>query len=181
MGWAWEDITRKLRAALPNNNLSAPFSSSVSPDGGVLALFSNLTDDDTYELDIFVADYVNGTFKSTESGPREFTDTIDRSTAPFDLLQLSSAQGNDQLLIWINGTKSVLQRVISGLDNTDLNPIPRSGPETGFPYSRLGGTAPFNATAYYLYHQLDDVTIAEEKWTPETGVWVLSNITVETS
>lgn len=65
VGWAWEDITRKLRAALPNNNLSAPFSSSVSPDGGVLALFSNLTDDDTYELDIFVADYVNGTFKSS--------------------------------------------------------------------------------------------------------------------
>ena len=198
--WTWEDNTRKLRAALPNNNFSAPFSSSVSPDGGVLAMFSNLNDDDTYSLNAFMTDFVNGTFKAgtfkkyfihdgwkvdflcvARASDGQPIDKIDRSTPPFDLLQISPTQGIDPLLFWINGTKLEIQQAYSGLATSHFDTIPDSGPETGFPYSRLGGTVPFNATAYYLYHQLDDVTIAEETWSLETGVWVLSNITVGTS
>ncbi|MCJ1261816.1 hypothetical protein MMC22_001684 [Lobaria immixta] len=177
--WTWEDNTRKLRAPLPNNSLSAPFSSSVSPDGGVLATFSNLNDDDTYSLDTFEAEYVNGTFNSTSLSSRPPVSDIDRSTAPFDLLQISPTQEINPVLFWINGTKLEIKQVRSNLGVTGFN-VPESGSKTGFPYSRLGVTMPLNATAYYLYHQLDNVTIAEEKWSSETGVWVLSNITVGT-
>lgn len=62
--WTWEDITGELRTSMSNNNFSAPFSSGVSPDGGMIAVFSKLKDDNTYDLNAFVTDYVNGTFKS---------------------------------------------------------------------------------------------------------------------
>lgn len=47
-----------------DNNFIAPFSSSVSPDGGVIAMFSKLKDLNTYDLNAFMTDYVAGTFKS---------------------------------------------------------------------------------------------------------------------
>ena len=139
--WTWEDNTRKLRAALPNNNFSAPFSSSASADGGVLAMFSNLTDDDTYGLNAFMTDYVKGTFKAgtlktisfmasgnlifhcvARTPDWQLIDQIDRSTAPFDLLQISPTQGSDPLLFWINGTKLEIHLVNSSLNITRYPP-----------------------------------------------------------
>lgn len=198
--WTWEDITGELRRSMSNNNFSAPFSSGVSPDGGVIAMFSKLKDDNTYGLNAFVTDYVDGTFKSgtfkelsfiksdnfnlscvaRESATTDLQPVvkIDPSIAPVDLLQLSLTWRDNPLLFWVNGTELETQQVSIGLNIAGPDPNPTSGPERGFPYSSLGGTVPVNGIAYYLYHQLDDLTIAEDKWSPEAGVWALSNITV---
>lgn len=46
------------------SDISAPFSSSVSPDGGVMAIFSAFKDYNTYGVNAFITDYENGTFQS---------------------------------------------------------------------------------------------------------------------
>ena len=118
---------------------------------------------------------------------------IDPSTAQFDLLQISPAPRQDPYLFWVTDTKLELLSLTTGLNKVNsFNsgpatgprpasvPGPASGPGTGFPYPRLGGTTSVDDTEYFLYHQLNETAIAQEKWTPETGVWTMTTITLPT-
>ena len=64
LAWILEDITAKLHKSMLGNNFSAPFSSSVSPNDGVVAVFSEPREFQTYGLNAFIVDYNNSTFRS---------------------------------------------------------------------------------------------------------------------
>lgn len=54
-------------------------------------------------------------------------------------------------------------------------------PDSPFPFGRLA-SAWDNATASYLYHQLDDLTLVEDMW--DGGIsnfWTSTNITIGTT
>ena len=73
---------------------------------------------------------------------------------------------------WVNGTK------LAHAINLELAPAPADGPSSPFPYKRLGGASPFNATFFYIYHQMNDTTFAEDHWDETTEVWTSNNVTI---
>ena len=99
----------------------------------------------------------------------------DHLAAPIELVQTPITEKINPYQFWVNKTQLEMQPV-SGYSGG-----PNSGPDTEFPYTRLAGTVPVNASAYYLYHQLNQTTIAEDRWSPDSGVWVSNLITVPTS
>lgn len=53
-------------------------------------------------------------------------------------------------------------------------------PKNSFPFKRLASSNQENSTTVYLYHQLDEVTFAEEVYDSSRGLWTTAkNITIE--
>jgi len=55
-----------------------------------------------------------------------------------------------------------------------------SPPESPYPYTRLATTSQPNSYVFYLYHQINETTIAEDAWDESTGVWTSSKISIPT-
>lgn len=129
----------------------------------------------------FIRHHESG-FDPSHLGPptERFQPVVNRDhlAAPIELVQTSSTQDNSLYQFWVNKTRLEMQSLFWSLP-TSVGP--NFGPETEFPYTRLAVTVPFNASAYYLYHQLNQTTIAEDRWSPDSGVWVSNLITVPTS
>jgi hypothetical protein len=62
--------------------------------------------------------------------------------------------------------------------DTQLTSAPPGSP---FPFARLASTVPPNGTAFYVYHQIDNVTFAEDKYDLSIGHWASKNITISTT
>ncbi|KAL8922842.1 MAG: hypothetical protein Q9208_004967 [Pyrenodesmia sp. 3 TL-2023] len=130
----------------------------------------------TYSHDGGVARFM---FYSNEGAPGEFVNDfgsnfdrlVDYTPKNFsDIVLLSPKRGFDNHVLWFNG--STLQG--------DPNMPSVGAPSTPFPFQRLASTYATNFTKTYLYHQLDDSTIAEEFWDDaKSTVWFSNNITIE--
>lgn len=85
-----------------------------------------------------------------------------------------------EYIIWVNETKLVQtsiwsDAVLSATDSNAAIPVPA----TAFPFSRLASSSSNKAGIFYLYHQLDDFTFAEEEFDQNIGGWIPStNITI---
>ena len=53
-------------------------------------------------------------------------------------------------------------------------------PVSPFPFTRLASTALVGSTSSYLYHQINDTTIAEDQYDSSSGHWISTNITIKT-
>ncbi|KAL8899410.1 MAG: hypothetical protein Q9207_006216 [Kuettlingeria erythrocarpa] len=131
--------------------------STYAHDGGVASFqfYMNLSKPDNLITDF------GGNFDSrVDYTPKNFS----------DIVLLSSKLGFDNHALWLNGSR------LEG--NTDLTSV--GMPRTAFPFQRLAGTYAANSTKTYLYHQLDDSTLAEEFWDDaKSTVWFSNNITIE--
>ena len=64
--------------------------------------------------------------------------------------------------------------------DAEVTPIHLPVPDAGSPYLRLGSTYRVNTIQTYVYHQVNDSTIAEEVWEEESSVWQTSkNISID--
>ena len=80
----------------------------------------------------------------------------------------------DGEVLWFNGSTPT---ILDSSDNFDL-PVPN----VTFPYRHFGSTYGVNATQTYVYHQVNDSTIAEEVWEKQSSLWQRSkNISIEVS
>ena len=79
--------------------------------------------------------------------------------------------GYGSFAVWINGTKPSLlgYNYIS-----DEN----FGPNVAFPYKRLAVIPSPEQNTSYLYHQIDEATLAEERYDYSLNRWLSTNITV---
>ncbi|MCJ1247925.1 hypothetical protein MMC30_005140 [Trapelia coarctata] len=74
----------------------------------------------------------------------------------------------------VNGTALVSLYRSDG----QLSSVP---PESPFHFARLASTVPTNGTVFYMYHQIDNVTFAEDKYDMSIGHWASTNITIATA
>lgn len=55
-------------------------------------------------------------------------------------------------------------------------------PSVAFPYHRIGTAFLVNGTNSYVYHQVDDLTLAQEQWDEDAPFWLPSvNISIDTA
>lgn len=85
--------------------------------------------------------------------------------------------------VWITA-KSILSYVfwVNGLTleaflSSSLDPPPVSP----FPFTRLASAAVVGSNSLYLYHQINETTIAEDQYEEVIGQWTSNNITIKTS
>lgn len=71
----------------------------------------------------------------------------------------------------IFGVLVLKSRLVDILDASSafFHPGPLVAP---FPYTRLASTAPVNSALLYLYHQINDTTIAEDQYGASIGHWI---------
>ena len=75
---------------------------------------------------------------------------------------------------WVNGT------ALAPLCPPDVPSHPQAAPTSPYPFKRLATTSAPNSTIFYIYHQLDDMTFAEDEWSQLNGGWTTSNISIST-
>ena len=51
-------------------------------------------------------------------------------------------------------------------------------PESPFPFTRLAGLSPSNGSSFFIYHQLNASSFAEDQWDSSVGGWVSSSFTI---
>ena len=62
------------------------------------------------------------------------------------------------------------QTKLSFLSNGGQDKLPET-PSTPFPYPRIATTTTINNRAFYVYHQLNETTMAQEVWDPNSPNW----------
>ena len=75
---------------------------------------------------------------------------------------------------WVNGT------AIAPLCPPDIPAHPQAAPMSLCPFKRLATTSAPNSTIFYIYHQLNDLTFAEDEWSQLNGGWTTSNLSIST-
>lgn len=86
-----------------------------------------------------------------------------------------------EYIIWVNNTQLVQtllwsDAVLSATESNVAVPVPA----TSFPFSRLASSSSNEDGIFYLYHQLDGFTFAEEEFDQNIGGWIPSiNITID--
>ncbi|MCJ1247113.1 hypothetical protein MMC30_004324 [Trapelia coarctata] len=177
--WTWKDITTSLRSAWYPSDLHAPFSCSPGPNanntpeglGLQVVLY-----DATLQKDPVYAFY-NGSFIYAP------TYNIPNLTfsKPTDVVQPFTYAAGTTLMVfpygfWVNGTHpSWLWAKYS--DEPRETPLPTSP----FPFMRLATTTPVGSAAFYLYHQIDATTFAQDVFDNQSQRWWSFNISIETS
>ena len=86
--------------------------------------------------------------------------------------QTSDSVGNYGL--WVNGT------ALSFLPALYSSPISNTG-TSPFPFTRLAATSFIGSTAFYLYHQINTSTFAEDVWDTTVSSWSSSYISIQTA
>lgn len=79
-----------------------------------------------------------------------------------------------QAAIWVNGTEP---QILSYNE-----PVPYFAPHVSFPFKRLASAVSNELTENYLYHQINETTLAEETYVVTLNYWLPSNyITIANS
>ena len=74
---------------------------------------------------------------------------------------------------WVNGTSLAAYTT----KNIGLSTMPNSA----FPYSRLAGTTVGNSSDVYLYHQINETSIAEDVYNTDGGFFTTTYMNIEVS
>ena len=75
-----------------------------------------------------------------------------------------------QFAVWVRGTEPII------LNNYGVE---TPAPNVSFPFRRLAGVTSSDQAAYFLYHQIDGTTFAEEQFDASSSDWLpSSNITI---
>ncbi|CAL8579665.1 hypothetical protein XPA_005399 [Xanthoria parietina] len=177
--WYWEDYTHKLNRLLSSkmkDNQSDAYishpcnghSTAKGPISDSLILSCYTTEDDRAFFNITY-------FSSLEINNLTINDVqlVEKANelvhSPDVVLLASENNGLEPPTITMNGSAFV----------TDDGSM--QAPDSPFPFGRLA-SAWDNATASYLYHQLDDLTLVEDMW--DGGIsnfWTSTNITIGTT
>ena len=89
-----------------------------------------------------------------------------------DLADMDDSAATD--LIFLHGD------VMAWFNKTSLVMNGAPLPTSSFPYKHLAGTSKVNTTESYIYHQLNETTIAEEYWDGgRSDFWITRNITID--
>ncbi|KAG7004505.1 ToMV susceptible protein tm-1(GCR26) [Physcia stellaris] len=176
--WTWKNSTAKLQGSRQNNSLlfAAPFTSSFA-EKFTETLFTGKYTNGSYSDEALVAIVFghDGSF-STYNSPENIDPAgIQKS----DLVTIASKSGDMSDLQYGFCVKD--KRLVSlGITEHGFRPIP-STPTTPYPFARLAGLKPAITTNFFIYHQLNASTFAEDQWDDTVGGWVSNLFSIATA
>lgn len=181
-------ISSTLHEFLPGANLRAPFFSgpSTHPHGPGLS------------VDLLVCDGGNGgnstnesesslcknvmyiTYQSWANASRGyFAHAIESYSVPVESYSLNYTSNRDFDLVYLNTSDGVLAVWVNGRNVRpvgDFTPYGNAVPQVSFPFSRLSSINMPGSS--YLYHQINETTLAEEQYDFSLHLWLTTYITV---
>ncbi|KAI4256208.1 MAG: hypothetical protein L6R42_006350 [Xanthoria sp. 1 TBL-2021] len=177
--WYWEDYTHKLNRLLSSkmkdNQSDSYISHPCNPDPTTKGPISDSLILRCYTTDNAEA-YFNMTyFSSLEINNLTINEVVLREgvqelvDSPDVVLLAPGSDGTAPPTITLNGSRFVS-------DDGSMQ-----APDSPFPFQHLASTWD-NATASYLYHQLDELTFVKDMW--DGGIsrfWISNNITIGTT
>ncbi|KAL9038632.1 MAG: hypothetical protein Q9214_005201 [Letrouitia sp. 1 TL-2023] len=146
--WNWQPIFHNQQTS----SLRAPFSSSFDGSGVSAVFMETKTRSNKVQL--------------TEVRLSDDTSQTDTNHTP-----------KREFAFWVNKT-ILIDAMASDAENLGTSNGIENGTPSSFPYARLGGTAQWNGTVLYLYHQVNDTTFVEDQFDETTGIWVSTNVTI---
>ena len=189
--WTWHDSSSKLRRWRTDNDdlrFGVPFTATVNKN---VALYRARHQNGSYSGQALVSVFYDprlepqaGEFDSIHGQSSELTDSVGTETSdanfssPFiedsDLLVINPNSTLDccstVYAFWVNDTGLTL--------STDMFKTLPSLPHSSFPFKRLAGTSLVNGTSFFIYHQLNSSTFAEDQWDNSLGGWVSNSFEI---
>lgn len=153
----WCDISPQLRSAAPESMLRSPFYSGGLMPGGPELIVTKTA---KHDLGIFTSwsliPYQNNTFG--------LVSTVEL-TAEMNLTLVYAHDGAAYLLS-IDKLKGNLLA-----NKLDHKPLFKTSPKGNFPFSKLAAIGTDQSDKYYVYHQTNNLSIAEDIWDPNLRYW----------
>ena len=88
----------------------------------------------------------------------------------------AAGSGSGPYGLWVNGSTLSIFPVSSG-----NGPTAEKNIGSPFPFKRLASITAVNSTNFYLYHQINETTFAEDFWETDVGEWTASvNVSIKT-
>ena len=71
----------------------------------------------------------------------------------------------------------VKNQALTALLSDPFSSVPTS-PQSPFPFSRLAGMIPVNGSDFFIYHQLNASSFAEDQWDDSLGGWISNSFEI---
>ena len=180
-------VSSTLHGSLPGVKLRAPFISGPSDGLGLgvdLVVCNGGNDGDSFKKrDVSLCNNVTYiTYHSWANASRGFFNDSDQhdlaesnsynhpSTRSFDFAFINSGEGT--FPVWVNGTN------VYPIEYHSSNNLV---PQVSFPFARLASINMPENSSSYLYHQINETTLAEEQWESTMLEWNTTYIPVPSS